>query len=196
MTQAIRLIVGLGNPGSNYATTRHNAGVWFIEQLINRYKGELRGEKKLKGQLAKIILQDNEYLILVPSTFMNLSGESVIATMNFYKILPEQLLVAHDELDLPVGAIRIKQAGGHGGHNGLRSIISSIGNNFFRLRIGIGRPLDNQQVADYVLQPPKNSEQNEIHTAITQALIALPDLLTGNTQRAMHALHTDTKQEE
>ena len=197
MTQAIQLIVGLGNPGAQYIETRHNAGAWFIEQLLKQHNIQLHPEKKFKGEFAKLVLNNHEYYLLLPTTFMNLSGESVAAVANFYKIPPQAILVVHDELDLPVGTIRIKQDGGHGGHNGLRSIINTLGRtDFMRLRIGIGHPGDSRFVTDYVLHPPSKTDRGLIDTVMSKAQTILPKLLTGNLQDAMHKLHTTKIDEE
>ena len=153
-TKSIQLIVGLGNPGAQYEDTRHNAGFWFVEQLARAYGGSLQPEKKFFGYAARITIGGQDVRLLTPSTFMNRSGQAVNAIATFYKIPPQAILVAHDELDHPPGIGRLKQGGGHGGHNGLRDIISSLGNNkdFCRLRIGIGHPGNSKAVVNYVLK--------------------------------------------
>ena len=191
MTNSIKLIVGLANPGPQYQATRHNAGAWFIEELLKQYHGTLQPDKKFKGETCKLIIQGHEYHILIPTTFMNLSGEAIAAMANFYKIPVSAILVAHDELDLPAGIVRFKAGGGHGGHNGLRSTIQCLGSNDFnRVRIGIGHPGSSHLVTDYVLHKPSKADQQKILLAIDDALQALPSLLAGDIQKAMHQLHT------
>lgn len=191
MSQRIKLIVGLGNPGPQYQDTRHNAGAWFVEQLLQDHNLPLRNEKKFKGDIVKANLNGHEVLLLLPSTFMNLSGESILAVAHFYKIPPEAILVAHDELDLPVGEVRLKESGGHGGHNGLRSTMACLNSkNFLRLRIGIGHPGDSRQVSDYVLRRPSKQDQQLIEESIWRTERCLPDILSGKIQQAMTTLHT------
>lgn len=188
---AIRLIVGLGNPGIAYALTRHNAGCWWLDDLARIDATNLSLTPKFQGFSAKITLSGQEVWLLKPQTYMNLSGKSVAALLQFYKILPEEILIAHDELDLPTGVVRLKYGGGHGGHNGLKSIIASIGTpNFWRLRLGIGHPGDKSQVADFVLKAPDSSEKEEIMVASEQALTVIPLMVQGKFDEAMQKLHT------
>ncbi len=192
MTNQIRLIVGLGNPGSEYENTRHNAGAWFLEQLLQGASVTLKPEKKFKGLFAKTKLFDRECFILAPTTFMNLSGESVIAVANFYKIQPQGILIAHDDLDLAPGIARLKKDGGHGGHNGLQDIIQHLKTkDFYRMRIGIGHPGNKDLVSDYVLKKPKKDELEKIEDAITRAANVMPDVMSGNLHVAMQTLHTE-----
>lgn len=167
----IKLIVGLANPGSKYEGTRHNAGEWLINELARMYNVSLKEEAKYFGKVAKINTAQGEVRLLVPTTFMNLSGKAVGALANFYRIKPEEILVAHDELDLPPGVAKIKQGGGHGGHNGLKDIIASLGNNnnFYRVRIGIGHPGHRDLVAGYVLGKPALQDQEKIDAAVDEA---------------------------
>ena len=167
----IKLIVGLANPGSKYEGTRHNAGEWLINELARMYNVSLKEEAKYFGKVAKINTAQGEVRLLVPTTFMNLSGKAVGALANFYRIKPEEILVAHDELDLPPGVAKIKQGGGHGGHNGLKDIIASLGNNnnFYRVRIGIGHPGHKDLVANYVLGKPAPQDQEKIDAAVDEA---------------------------
>lgn len=191
LSPGIKLIVGLGNPGAEYEKTRHNAGAWFVEALAQKAKTNLSSNKKFHGLYSSTTLDGQESHLLIPTTFMNLSGQAVQAVANFYKISPEQVLVAHDEIDLPVGDIRLKFDGGHGGHNGLRDIISHLGTNkFHRLRIGVGHPGNSKLVHDYVLHPPKKPEKELIENAIQDSEKILPLLLSGEFQKAMMALHT------
>lgn len=167
----IKLIVGLANPGAKYEGTRHNAGEWFVNELTRMYNTSLKEEAKYFGKVAKINTAQGEVRLLVPTTFMNLSGKAVGALANFYRIKPEEILVAHDELDLPPGVAKIKQGGGHGGHNGLKDIIASLGNNnnFYRVRIGIGHPGHKDLVANYVLGKPAPQDQEKIDAAVDEA---------------------------
>lgn len=188
----IQLIVGLGNPGAEYAKTRHNAGEWFIRQIAESANADLRKNAKFHGLHDTIKLHQQECHLLIPTTFMNLSGQSVQAVASYYKIPPENILVAHDEIDLSVGDIRLKFDGGHGGHNGLRDIISHLGSNkFYRLRIGVGRPAHSKDVHDYVLHPPKKPELELINIGIEKAIKILPLLMEGKCQQAMMNLHTN-----
>ena len=192
MKDSIQLIVGLGNPGSQYEQTRHNAGAEFVEQLAARQLTSLQTDKKFFGRYGKAQLGNQTVHLLIPTTFMNLSGQSVAAVANFYKIPPESILVAHDELDLPPGIARFKQGGGHGGHNGLRDIISRLGNNknFYRLRIGIGHPGQAIDVAGFVLTKAPVSERSKSQAAIDESLFHLPEAISGNWAQAMNKLHS------
>ena len=165
------MIVGLANPGAKYEGTRHNAGEWLVNELARMYNTSLKEEAKYFGKVAKINTAQGEVRLLVPTTFMNLSGKAVGALANFYRIKPEEILVAHDELDLPPGVAKIKQGGGHGGHNGLKDIIASLGNNnnFYRVRIGIGHPGHRDLVAGYVLGKPAPQDQEKIDAAVDEA---------------------------
>ena len=189
----IRLIVGLGNPGKEYEGTRHNAGAFFVLELARRLGAELGTEKKFSGDTtAKITFSGCNLRLLIPTTFMNRSGMAVAAMANFYRISPEEILVAHDELDIPAGQARFKQGGGHGGHNGLRHIISVLGGNnlFYRLRIGIGHPGHVGKVSGYVLSKPSVADHQAIDGSIDNALEALPLLLSGDKAKAMTSLHS------
>lgn len=190
----IQLIVGLGNPGPEYAKTRHNAGYWFIETLAQQMRATLQPESKFKSLTAQISLNGHSCRLLQPTTFMNLSGQATQAAANFYKIKPEEILVVHDELDLPAGSARLKLDGGHGGHNGLRDIMARLSSNqFYRLRLGIGHPGHKDQVHDYVLHKPSVSDMQLIIEAIDKSLIALPDIVAGDFNKAMNFLHTANK---
>lgn len=167
----IKLIVGLANPGAKYEGTRHNAGEWLINEVARQYHVSLKEEAKYFGKVAKVNTPQGEIRLLIPTTFMNLSGKAVGALANFYRIKPEEILVAHDELDLPPGVAKIKQGGGHGGHNGLKDIIAALGNsnNFYRVRIGIGHPGQKELVAGYVLGKPSPTDQPLIDSAVDEA---------------------------
>ncbi|MGB0467196.1 MAG: aminoacyl-tRNA hydrolase [Pontibacterium sp.] len=192
MKDKIQLIVGLGNPGNQYANTRHNAGAEFVEQLAAQQLTSLQPEKKYHGRYAKVQINGQAIHLLVPTTFMNLSGQSVAALANFFKIPPESILVAHDELDLPPGVARFKQGGGHGGHNGLRDIISKMGNNknFYRLRLGIGHPGHASQVSGFVLSKAPVSERQSVEAASDEAIHYLPEAVSGDWAKAMNRLHS------
>ena len=193
----IRLIVGLGNPGQAYEGTRHNAGAFFIAELARRAGATLSTEAKFFGQMARITLAGRDLRLLVPSTFMNESGKSVAAAANFFRIPPDEILIAHDELDIPAGQARFKHGGGHGGHNGLRDIIPALGGKqeFHRLRIGIGHPGHASKVSGYVLSKPSVGDRQAIDQIIDEAVDALPLLLNGDAVKAMTRLHSvDTTQ--
>ncbi|MBO0505267.1 aminoacyl-tRNA hydrolase [Aeromonas veronii] len=192
MTSEIKLIVGLGNPGPEYAKTRHNAGAWYVEQLARWHNVSLREEPKFFGQTARILVEGQDVRLLIPNTYMNLSGKAVAALARFYQIEPEAMLVAHDELDLPPGIAKFKQGGGHGGHNGLKDIIAKMGNNnnFFRLRLGIGHPGSKEQVAGFVLTKAPSSEQNLIDAALDESLRATDILFKQDMTKAMNRLHS------
>ena len=187
----IKLIVGLANPGNEYAATRHNAGAWFVDQLAERYHQSLKNEPKFFGYSSRITLSGQDVRLLVPTTFMNLSGKAVQAMATFYQIKPEEILVAHDELDINPGIAKFKFGGSHGGHNGLKDIASKLGNNlnFYRLRIGIGHPGDKNKVVSYVLNKPSKSEQELIDKAIDESVCCTEILLSDGIEAAMNRLH-------
>lgn len=187
----VKLIVGLGNPGAKYAQTRHNAGFWFVEEVARQQGVTFRPEAKFHGEVARIQLNGEDVWLLKPSTFMNRSGQSISSMAKFYKLAPEAILVAHDELDLPVGTVRLKKGGGHGGHNGLKDIIKALGSREFgRLRIGIDHPGDRNQVVDYVLKAPGKAERAVIDDAIYEATRYLSDIVRGDWATAMNHLHS------
>lgn len=184
------MIVGLGNPGPEYAQTRHNAGFWLVDLLADRHGGMFRVERKFSAELAALRIDGADILLLKPQTFMNRSGGSVQAAAAYLKIPAEQILVVHDELDLPPGDARLKQGGGHGGHNGLRSMIAHLGPGFWRLRLGIGHPGNRAEVIDYVLNRPSREDEALIRAAVTDAAEVIPILLGSGEQPAMHKLHS------
>ena len=190
---AVKLIVGLGNPGPEYADTRHNAGAWLVDRLAHQAGGHWTREDKFHGHTSRITLNGADLRLLVPATYMNLSGKSVGAMATFYKILPEEILVVHDELDLPPGTAKLKRGGGHGGHNGLKDILRALGNNpnFLRLRVGIGHPGQASLVTGFVLGKPPRPELELIEQSIDKALDALPHLVRGDLTKAMNHLHTN-----
>ena len=186
----LRVIVGLGNPGPEHLVTRHNAGFWFVDLLARRHGGEFRDYRKYSGETARITLSEREIILLKPTTYMNRSGLSVRQLSDFYKIAPEEILVAHDELDLPVGSVRLKQGGGHGGHNGLRDTIAHIGETFWRLRLGIGHPGNKADVIDYVLTRAPRAEEDTILETVSTAADVMPLMLEQGAERAMTRLHS------
>lgn len=197
----IKLIVGLGNPGAEYAATRHNAGFWLVDQLARIGNVTLRNETRFHGHAARANLWGHEVWLLQPQTFMNRSGLATVALARFYKVMPDEILVVHDELDLPPGAVKLKLGGGSGGHNGLKDIAAHLtSQQFWRLRLGIGHPRNllpsgsassgQHDVANFVLKAPRKEEQEQIDRAIDQSLDALPDLIAGNAEKAMMRLHT------
>lgn len=193
--ESIVLLVGLGNPGPRYAETRHNAGFWFVEAAARHLNLHFRFEKRFHGHVAEGEWHGEKVRLLAPETYMNHSGRAVAALATFFKIPVERMLVAHDEIDLQPGDIRLKVGGGHGGHNGLRDIIGQMGSReFARLRIGVGHPGTSDDVVDYVLHRPGKAEQTGIEAAIDTACDVLPDILDGDLPRAMQALHTKPKQ--
>ena len=192
MNAPVELIVGLGNPGPNYERTRHNVGADLVLELAKSLHTELKHESKFFGDTARVSIAGRDVRLLIPSTFMNLSGKSVAALARFYQIAPENILVVHDELDMDPGIARFKKGGGHGGHNGLRDTIKSLGNNseFARLRIGIGHPGQANLVADYVLKKASPSDQQLIINSIDDALRHLSTAVEGHWEKAMTALHS------
>lgn len=188
----LELIVGLGNPGPQHDSNRHNAGVIFLHHLCKAYGGSLRGESKFFGEFGTINIDGRDVRLLFPTTFMNRSGKSVAAVCNFYKIDPANMLVAYDEIDFDVGVTRFKQGGGHGGHNGMRDIISALGGNrdFYRLRIGVGHPGHKSMVANYVLNDPSRAEADSIMNDIESAIAVMPRAVNGEWEAAMRLLHT------
>ncbi len=189
MTQpALRLIVGLGNPGAEYAETRHNAGFWFCERLARDLKVSFAKESRYQGWVANA--RDAGIWLLMPATFMNESGRAVQALMHFYRIEPAEMLVVHDELDLPPGRLQLRFGGGLGGHNGLKSITSHLGmQDYWRLRVGIGHPGDRNDVVNYVLRPPRKEEGEEIDTALDRALLAWPFLAKSDFNAASQRIN-------
>ena len=192
MSDQIKLIVGLGNPGSEYESTRHNAGFWFVHRLAQQENIKLTPEKKFFGLAGKGKIASQDIWLLMPTTYMNNSGQAVAALANFYKIAPSEILVVHDELDMPPGIAKFKIGGGHGGPNGLRDIITKLGNQngFHRLRIGLGHPGDKSRVTGHVLGKPSKTESKNIDTLIDEAIRVLPLAVSGDMPKAMNQLHS------
>ena len=188
----IKLIVGLGNPGDKYADTRHNAGEWLIERLARRFNISLNPESKFFGKTARTLVNGKEVRLLVPTTFMNLSGKAVGALASFYRIKPEEILVIHDELDLPPGTAKLKQGGGHGGHNGLKDIVAQLGNNnnFYRLRIGIGHPGHRDLVAGYVLNKPLPADRDALEKVLDEATDCVEMIFKDGMVKATNRLNS------
>lgn len=187
----IKLIVGLGNPGEEYAKTRHNAGFLFLHQLAKHFGVSLKADKNCFGRSTKTIINGRQVRLLVPDTFMNLSGKAVLAACSYYKIALAEILLVHDELDLDTGIARLKLGGGHGGNNGLRDVIQQGGSNqFARLRIGIGHPGVGRDVSAYVLKTPNKDDQAKIDAAIAESLRVIELIVDGNFSTAMNELHT------
>lgn len=187
----IQLIAGLGNPGAKYEDTRHNVGFWFVDELAKAKGCSLHQDSKFQGEVGKISLNGQSVWLIKPMTFMNLSGQSVAALANYYKLTAENLLVVHDELDLEPGTVRLKCGGGHGGHNGLRDIISHFASKeFYRLRIGIGHPGSAADVSNYVLSNPSSTDRNMLVQAIEDCMPVLPQIIDGEMQKAMNHLHS------
>ncbi len=187
----IKLFVGLGNPGREYAATRHNAGFWWVDEFAHAHQYTFKAEAKFHGLAARGQVHDRELFLLKPQTFMNVSGRAVGALAQFYKIVPQHILVVHDELDLPPGSAKLKLGGGHGGHNGLKDIIAHLGTrDFWRLRLGIGHPGDRAGVSDYVLNAPRREEKELIEDAMRRALDVAPLIVDGKLEAAMLKLHS------
>ena len=188
----IKLIVGLGNPGDKYTDTRHNAGEWLIERLARRFNVSLNPESKFFGKTARTLVSGKEVRLLVPTTFMNLSGKAVGALASFYRIKPEEILVIHDELDLPPGTAKLKQGGRHGGHNGLKDIVAQLGNNnnFYRLRIGIGHPGHRDLVAGYVLNKPSPADRDALEKVLDEATDCVEMIFKDGMVKATNRLNS------
>jgi PTH1 family peptidyl-tRNA hydrolase len=192
LSQQIKLLVGLANPGPDYAKTRHNAGAWVVEELARVHNVVLKNEAKFFGLTGRITMNGQDLRLLIPTTFMNLSGKSIAAVANFYQVSAEEIMVAHDELDLPPGIAKFKKGGGHGGHNGLRDTISKLANNkeFYRLRIGIGHPGHKDKVAGFVLGKAPANEQQLLDAAVDESVRCLDILLKEGLSKAQNRLHT------
>lgn len=203
MPASLKLIVGLGNPGPEYSETRHNAGFWFLDRLAADHHAAFAFDRKFHGEIARLVTDNVDCRLLKPSTFMNNSGRAVQAASDYYGVSPEQILVVHDEIDLENAVIRLKQGGGHGGHNGLRDIIEQTGQKYLmRLRIGVGHPGHSSKVHGYVLSRPSSEQRRQLDQSIDDALSVMPLLYKGEQNKAMSTLHTvkksssDSKQQE
>jgi PTH1 family peptidyl-tRNA hydrolase len=186
----LAIIAGLGNPGPEHRFTRHNAGFWFVDALAHALGAQFRSHARYHGEVCRVPLDGRDVVLLKPQTYMNRSGRSVRALLDYLKAPAGELLVVHDELDLPPGTARFKLGGGHGGHNGLRDTITHCGPDFWRLRLGIGHPGDKSQVIDYVLQRAVPADEQALLQAIDAALQTLPVFVRDGSEKAMHALHS------
>ena len=193
MSKAIRIIVGLGNPEDKYERTLHNAGFWFADALARKGGGSFRYEKKFDADICKVSLHGEDVWLVKPQSYMNRSGSPVRGMLDYYRLARPQLLVAHDEIDLPPGTVRLKEGGGHGGHNGLRDVIRHCGPDFLRLRLGVGHPGDKDEVTNYVLKKGSADIEAAVERNIDDAIAVLPELIEGNTNAAMKKLHTKDK---
>ena len=187
---ALKLIVGLGNPGREYARTRHNAGWWCVDELAARSHAVWKRDARPHADLARASLEKHDIWLMKPTSHMNNSGGPIASMANFYRITPSEILVVQDEIDLPPGVAKLKQGGGHGGHNGLRDVIAHIGPDFWRLRLGVGHPGSKEQVIGSVLDRPTAAEHRAIEDAMSRALEIVPELLHAGAERAMHKLHS------
>ena len=190
MTKPIRIIAGLGNPEDKYERTLHNAGFWFVDELARKYGGSFRYEKKFDADYCRINLQGEDVWLVKPQSYMNCSGQPIRGMLDYYRLRTKQLLVAHDEIDLPPGTVRLKEAGGHGGHNGLRDIIKHCGNEFLRLRLGVGHPGEKHKVTNYVLKRGSSDVEAAVMRNIDDAIDVMPEVVDGNVSGAMKKLHT------
>lgn len=188
--QSLKLVVGLGNPGSEYARTRHNAGFWYVDEVARGARSTWRSDPRHHCELALATVAGAELWLIKPMTYMNNSGAAVQSITAYHRIPPAEVLVVHDEIDLPPGVVRLKEGGGHGGHNGVRDVMAHLGPEFWRLRIGVGHPGSKDQVIDAVLDRATPAEQQLIDAALGRGLAALADLLGAGAQQAMHRLHT------
>ncbi len=190
MSKQIRIIAGLGNPEEKYERTLHNAGFWFVDALARKYGGSFRFDKKFDADYCRINLRGENVWLVKPQSFMNLSGGPIRAMLDYYRLRPTELLVAHDEIDLPPGTTRLKEGGGHGGHNGLRDIIKHCGPNFVRLRLGVGHPGEKDKVTGYVLKRGSTDVENAVENSVAEAVDLMPLLMDEGLNAAMKQLHT------
>ncbi len=193
MSKPIRIVAGLGNPEDKYERTLHNAGFWFVDALARKYGGSFRFEKKFDADYCRINLHGEDVWLVKPQSYMNNSGQPIRGLLDYYRLRPSQLLVAHDEIDLPPGTVRLKQGGGHGGHNGLRDIIRHCGAEFLRLRLGVGHPGEKHKVTNYVLKKGSSDVEAAVERNIDDAIAVMPELVDGEINAAMKKLHTQDK---
>ena len=190
MKTPIRIIAGLGNPEEKYECTLHNAGFWFVDAVARKFGGDFRYEKKFDADICKVTLHGEDVWLVKPQSYMNCSGQPVRGVLDYYRLKAGQLLVAHDEIDLPVGTVRLKHAGGHGGHNGIRDVIKHCGAEFMRLRLGVGHPGEKSKVTNYVLKRASADVEAAVERNIDDAIAVLPELVDGDGNAAMKKLHT------
>ena len=190
MKKPVRIIAGLGNPEEKYERTLHNAGFWFVDALARKFGGHFRYEKKFDAEICRVKIHGKDVWLVKPQGYMNHSGPPVRGMLDYYRLQPDELLVAHDEIDLPPGTVRIKDGGGHGGHNGIRDVIRHCGADFLRLRFGVGHPGEKDKVTNYVLKPGSAEVESSIERNIDDTISVLPELVDGNINAAMKKLHT------
>jgi len=190
MSKPIRIIAGLGNPGDKYERTLHNAGFWFVDALARKFGGSFRHEKKFDAECCRVTLDGKDLWLVKPQSYMNNSGQPIRGLLDYYRLRATELLVAHDEIDLPPGTVRLKEGGGHGGHNGLRDILRHCGADFVRLRLGVGHPGDKDEVTNYVLKRGSSDVESAIERNIDDAMLVMPELVDGDINAAMKKLHT------
>ncbi len=190
MNKGIRIIVGLGNPEERYERTLHNAGFWFVDALARKFGGHFRHEKKFDAEICRVRMHGEEVWLVKPQSYMNRSGPPVRGMLDYYRLRPSELLVAHDEIDLPPGTVRLKEGGGHGGHNGIRDVIRHCGADFLRLRLGVGHPGEKDEVTNYVLKRGSSDVEAAIERNIDDAIDVMPELVDGAVNAAMKKLHT------
>lgn len=193
MAKPVRIIAGLGNPEEKYERTLHNAGFWFVDALARKYGGLFRLEKRFDAELCRIMLHGEDVWLLKPQNYMNQSGPPIRGMLDYYRLRSNELLVAHDEIDLPPGTVRLKEGGGHGGHNGLRDIIRHCGPDFLRLRLGVGHPGEKHKVTGYVLKRGSADIEAAVERNIDDAIAVMPELIAGDFNAAMKKLHTKDK---
>jgi PTH1 family peptidyl-tRNA hydrolase len=192
MSGHLSIIAGLGNPEERYERTLHNAGFWFVDALAKKLGGDFRFEKRFDAELCRIKIAGEEVWLVKPQSFMNLSGGPVRSVLDYYRLSTDKLLVAHDEIDLPPGTVRLKKGGGHGGHNGIRDVIGHCGADFMRLRLGVGHPGDKEHVTGYVLQQASREIESAVRRNIDEAMHVIPMLVEGGLNAAMKELHTQS----
>jgi PTH1 family peptidyl-tRNA hydrolase len=190
MKKPVRIIAGLGNPEEKYERTLHNAGFWFVDALARKFGGHFRYEKKFDAEICRVTMHGEDVWLVKPQSYMNHSGPPVRGMLDYYQLKPAELLVAHDEIDLQPGTVRIKEGGGHGGHNGIRDVIRHCGADFLRLRLGVGHPGEKDKVTNYVLKRGSSEVESAIEGNIDDAIAVLPELIEGNVNAAMKKLHT------
>jgi len=190
MTTHLTMIAGLGNPDERYARTLHNAGFWFVDELARRFNGSFKYEKRFDADICKVSIEGSDVWLIKPQSFMNLSGGPVRGLLDYYRLSAGQLLVAHDEIDLPPGTVRLKLGGGHGGHNGMRDVIQHCGRDFMRLRLGVGHPGHKDQVTNYVLKKASSDVESAILKNVDEAVSVMPILVEEGMNAAMKKLHT------
>jgi PTH1 family peptidyl-tRNA hydrolase len=189
-------VVGLGNPGPEHALTRHNVGFWFVDALAHAAEARFREHRKHQAELARIKIAEHELILIKPQTYVNRSGLAIRSVAEYYRVAPGEMLVVYDELDLPVGTVRLKRGGGAGGHNGVKDTIAHLGDDFWRLRVGIGHPGNKAEVIDYVLKRAPHEEEEAIIDCVAAAVDIMPMLLSAGAEKAMNKLHSENKSKE